>query len=68
MSGNQMEEYEEQVERITLVKQHAYQPTPKPAFLMQKGMTISFYGYTYKVIAVRPNGKVTLKLKGRVEG
>lgn len=31
---------------------------------MKKGMRIHFYGYSYKVIAVRPNGKVTLRFDG----
>jgi len=35
---------------------------------IQKGMTIHFYGYSYKCIAARPNGKITLKLKGLWKG
>jgi len=35
---------------------------------IQKGMTIHFYGYSYKCTAARPNGKVTLKLKGLWKG
>lgn len=34
------------------------------AFRLQKGMRINIKGIAYKVIAVRPNGKITLKCKG----
>lgn len=36
---------------------------PKPV-LIQRGMTISFYGCKYKCVSVRPNGTVKLKFKG----
>jgi len=32
-------------------------------FRLKKGMTVDFKGTTYKVTAVRPNGKVTLREK-----
>ena len=35
-----------------------------PRMRMKKGMRIHFYGYSYKVTAVRPNGKVTLRFDG----
>lgn len=31
-------------------------------FRLQKGMTLNVQGRKYKVIAARPNGKVTMKL------
>lgn len=36
-------------------------------FMLQKGMSITIQGSSYKVIAARPNGKVTLKFKGVVK-
>jgi len=33
-------------------------------FRLKKGMRIQIHGSAYKVIAVRPTGKVTLKLQG----
>ena len=48
-------------------------PQPLPSQLMsrmrmQKGMRIHFYGYSYKVTAVRPNGKITLRFDGLWKG
>jgi len=37
-------------------------PAPKPPTKLFKGMRIDFFGTVYKVVAVRPNGKVTLKV------
>lgn len=36
---------------------------PKPV-MIQRGMTISFYGCKYKCVSVKPNGTVKLKFKG----
>ena len=36
-------------------------PEPKPPTKLFKGMRIDFFGTVYKVTAIRPNGKVTLK-------
>lgn len=55
--------YQEQVE-----KKLAQQPQQAQLMKIQKGMTIHFYGYAYKCTAARPNGKVTLKLKGLWKG
>lgn len=40
--------------------------SPKPRYRLQKGMRIEVLGCMYKVIAVRPNGKVTLRYEGEI--
>lgn len=34
-------------------------------FKLQKGMRINIRGGIYKVVAARPNGKITLRYKGK---
>jgi hypothetical protein len=41
-------------------------PPPHGRPTLQKGMYIEALGVRYKVIAVRPNGKVTMKAIGKV--
>lgn len=44
-------------------------PLPPPQRMrIKKGMRIHFYGYSYKVTAVRPNGKITLRFDGIWKG
>lgn len=33
-------------------------------FLLKKGMVLTIAGYKYKVTAVRPNGKITIRFGG----
>lgn len=34
--------------------------------ILEKGMVINVRGVMYKVVAVRPNGKITIKCKGSI--
>jgi len=63
--------YQDQVEKNLAdaeVKALAKQPPPPQRMRIKKGMVIHFYGFAYKCTAARPNGKVTLKLKGLWKG
>jgi len=56
MSGPEHEWREKALERAKR------EPEPEPAkFELKRGMRLVVQGTTYKVIAVRANGKVTLK-------
>ena len=56
---------EEKEEKKTLLGEFEAQPQRSPPKMrMKKGMRIHFYGYSYKVTAVRPNGKITLRFDG----
>ena len=55
-------------DKIGEVEVKSRKPPPlkgKPT--LQKGMYIEALGVRYKVIAIRPNGKVTMKPVGRID-
>ena len=65
---------EDQLKKVTQLEAEKTKPqkVPEPIALprvrMQKGMRIHFYGYSYKVTAVRPNEKITLRFDGEWKG
>ena len=69
MDPNGMEETVDEKQKAFDQKILTAQPEELPRRLppkmrMEKGMRIHFYGYSYKVTTVRPNGKITLRFDG----
>ena len=61
------EDFDEIAEDI-ISKKDEPKVVPKPRIMtMKKGMPIVFYGCKYKVITVKPNGRVVLQFKGFVK-
>jgi len=59
MSGPGQDWVEKAIQRAT------EEPDPQPSeFQLKRGTRLVVEGITYKVIAVRPNGKVTLRREG----
>ena len=68
MDAKGKDSYQDQVDKnLAEVEALAKQPPPQ-RMTIKKGMTIHFYGFAYKCIAARPNGKVTLRFKGLWKG